>query len=131
MAEKVVTIDWKRVDNFLKAQCSGVAIASMLGIHENTLYDRCKEENGVAFVAYSQEKKAEGKELLRAKQYQVAMDGDKSMLIWLGKQYLDQRDKKDITQEDSGNIFLRIMNESRIVPPLEGEEIDEQYKPKE
>jgi hypothetical protein len=90
------TINWKKVDNYLRAQCSGVGIASLLGIHENTLYERCKEEKGMAFVEYSTQKKGEGKELLRAKQFATAMEGEKAMLIWLGKQYLDQRDKKDL-----------------------------------
>lgn len=29
---------------------------------------------------------------LKRKQYEVAMDGNPTMLIWLGKQYLDQSD---------------------------------------
>ncbi|HUX65577.1 MAG TPA: hypothetical protein VMV42_00385 [archaeon] len=34
---------------------------------------------------------------LRRKQFEVAMSGNVGMLVWLGKQYLDQRDKQEVT----------------------------------
>ncbi len=96
MSSKKSEIDWNQVGEYLKAQCSGVEIANLIGIHENTLYNRCKEDLGLEFVAFSQQKKAEGKEALRKKQYDVAMQGDKTMLVWLGKQLLGQKDKQEI-----------------------------------
>jgi hypothetical protein len=96
MASAKATIDWDLVGEYLKAQCSGVEIADMIGVHENTLYNRCREDLGIEFVAFSQQKKAEGKQSLRKKQYDVAMDGDKTMLVWLGKQVLGQKDVKEI-----------------------------------
>jgi hypothetical protein len=38
---------------------------------------------------------------LASKQYQVAMSGNVSMLIWLGKQWLGQKDKHEISEEAS------------------------------
>jgi hypothetical protein len=99
MAGSKVKIDWSKVGKLLQAQCSGASIATMLGIHENTLYERCVTDNGMGFVVFAQLKKSEGKELLRAKQFETAMGGDKTMLIWLGKQYLDQKDKSDVTHK--------------------------------
>jgi hypothetical protein len=92
-------IDWNEVGEYLKAQCSGVEIASMLGIHENTLYNHCKEDLQMDFVAFSQQKKSEGKQSLKKKQYDVAMSGDKTMLVWLGKQLLEQTDTQKIKHE--------------------------------
>lgn len=43
---------------------------------------------------------AQGRASIRRKQFEVAMDGDRGMLIFLGKQYLGQREdpaKKDAT----------------------------------
>jgi len=100
MASKKVNIDWTKVDRYLQAQCSGVGIASILGINENTLYRHCKIDNGEAFEAYSAKKKGEGKELLRAKQFTTAMEGNVTMQIWLGKQYLEQKDRTDTTSGD-------------------------------
>lgn len=89
-------IDWNKVDNYLQAQCDGVGIAGLLGIHPNTLYEACKEINNISFSEYSAQKKAEGVELLKAVQFQNAMSGNVVMQIWLGKQYAGQRDKQDI-----------------------------------
>jgi transposase-like protein len=86
-------IDWKRVDSMLQAHCTGTGIASLLGIHPETLYRACQDKYKIGFTEYSVQKKTEGKELLRQKQFSVAMNGEKSMLIWLGKQYLEQSDK--------------------------------------
>jgi hypothetical protein len=94
-------IDWRKVDHLLQSQCDGEGIAGILGICADTLYRAVAREKKVTFAAYSQQKKQEGKELLRAKQFEGAMNGDKAMLIWLGKQYLRQKDKNDITTADS------------------------------
>jgi len=107
MSAKKIIIDWDKVDEYLKAQCSGSGIAEILGIHENTLYDHCKSDKGMEFMAYSAKKKSEGKELLRKKQIEVAMSGDKVMLVWLGKQYLGQSDKTE-TEHNIKGSGLRI-----------------------
>jgi hypothetical protein len=95
-------IDWNEVGELLKKQCKVVEIASVLGISPDTLYLRCKEDNKMEFTVFSEQKKGEGIELLRAKQFEVAMSGDKLMLIWLGKQYLGQTDRQ--STEHSGKI---------------------------
>ena len=93
-------IDWNKVDKYLQAQCDGVGIAGLLGIHPNTLYRRCEEKYKMSFSEYSTQKKTEGKELLRARQFKTAMDGDRTMQIWLGKQYLNQTDRRNIAITD-------------------------------
>jgi hypothetical protein len=93
-------IDWNKVTKYLQAQCDSVGIAGLLGISVDTLYNRCKTDNNMEYSAFTAQKKGEGRELLRGKQYQVAMEGDKTMLVWLGKQYLEQKDKSDVTSGD-------------------------------
>jgi hypothetical protein len=109
MARPKTIIDWNKVDKYLQAQCDGVGIAGLLGIHPNTLYKACDETYKISFSVYSEQKKSEGKELLRAKQFQTAMEGEKTLQIWLGKQYLGQRDKHDI--EHSGEIKIDFTND--------------------
>jgi hypothetical protein len=53
-------------------------------------------------VAY-QEGSAIGRTTLRRLQWQKAQTGDSTMLIWLGKQMLGQRDKADVDATVSGN----------------------------
>lgn len=107
-------IDWDKVGKLLEAGGSAVGIAAMLGIDVKTLYNRCETDNKITFSAYSQQKLAKGDELLRSKQFQVAMAGDKTMLIWLGKQRLNQSDKSDT------NITADVTNrEVRVIEPGE------------
>ena len=72
--------------------CTHLEAASIMGIDKKTL-DRLIAENfpdtptwAEAFEYYSSTARAS----LRRKQFELALDGDKTMLIWLGKQYLDQ-----------------------------------------
>lgn len=95
-------IDWKKVDQYLQAQCEGASIARLLGVHPETLYDRVVAEFGEKlgisnFSEYRALKRAEGLELLRLKQFDSAMSGDRTMLVWLGKQLLGQRDQVETT----------------------------------
>jgi hypothetical protein len=108
-------IDWELVGEYLMAGCSGVEVAAQLGIHENTLYQRCKSDLGVDFVAFKQEKQASGESLLRKVQFDAAIkDKDRAMLIWLGKQRLGQKEKgeQDIKVDGGINIVFKPANET-------------------
>lgn len=94
-------IDWEKVSYYLKYQCSAVGIASIMGISVDTLYLRCKQDNKIDFTEFSRQKKDEGKELLRANQFKLAMQGNVPMNIWLGKQYLEQKDKQETDHKNS------------------------------
>jgi hypothetical protein len=87
-----VKIDWDQVGEMLQAHCDGAGIAETMGMHPDTLYRRCKEDLGVPFSELAANKKAEGKNLLRMKQFETAMSGDRSMLIFLGKVLLGQKE---------------------------------------
>ncbi len=102
---KKLVIDWDRVDKSLIAGSNGVQVAAMLGVHPETLYDKCKEEKKVFFSDYMQQKRQEGNNILLGKQFELASEGDKMMLIWLGKNRLDQSDKKEIKQQNTGSLI--------------------------
>ena len=95
---KKVVIDWKRVDKSLMSGSNGVQVSAMLGVHPDTLYNKCKEVKKMDFSAYQQQKRQEGNDVLLGLQYELAKSGDRGMLIWLGKNRLDQSDKKEIKQ---------------------------------
>ena len=102
-----VEIDWEKVEELLVAGCMGTGIAAYLGMSAQTLYDRCLIEKGILFSQFSQEKKEKGDEILRAHQYAKALGltdkGDNTLLIWLGKTRLQQKEEK---QSDSKEISL-------------------------
>lgn len=105
-------IDWEKVDQLLLAGCHGTEIAPHFDMHYETFYDRVKEKYGMGFTEYSALKKQQGDSILRAKQFELALKKDKTMLIWLGKQRLGQRERiveERITDEDrkQGEKILR------------------------
>jgi hypothetical protein len=103
-----IPIDWTLVDRWLEANCTGTEVAGMLGIHPDTLYNRCRQDKGVTFTIYSNEKKSKGDGQLKIKQYSEAMGGDRGMLIWLGKQRLGQKENHDISL--TGNMHVGVVN---------------------
>ncbi len=88
-------VDWVRAAEMCSYQCTQAEIAADQGVSIDTLVRRCKEDHGCGFSAYFKEKRLAGFVSLRHKQYLMALAGDKTMLVWLGKQWLDQRDHKE------------------------------------
>lgn len=91
-----IEIDWKVVDDLFIAGCPGTEVAGRIGCHPDTLYKRIEDKYDTAYSAYLQEKRSKGDALLRAHQYAKALGltdkGDNTLLIWLGKCRLKQRD---------------------------------------
>jgi hypothetical protein len=94
-------IDWLKVDALLEAGCMGTEIAPHFDIHPDTLYLRTELEKGMTFTAYSTLKKNKGESILRFTQFQKAIGatdkGDNTLLIWLGKVRLEQREETAVT----------------------------------
>lgn len=94
-----VHIDWEEVNSLLMAKCSGSEIAGEIGIHKETFYRKCQEEHGIPFSEYCLQFYAKGDAKLRAQQYAKALGftdkGDNTLLIWLGKIRLGQKEKDE------------------------------------
>lgn len=92
MSRPAKEIDWKKVDDLLMAGCLGTEICPHFDMHPNTFYDRVVQKYGMSFTDYSTQKRSHGDSILRAVQYNEAVKGDKTLLIWLGKVRLEQRE---------------------------------------
>lgn len=90
-------VDWKQVQLMCKIQCTESEIASVLEIHIDTLYEKCKAEHGMTFPEYFKQFSENGKMSMRRAQYKKALEGHPTMLIWLGKQMLGQRDQVEFS----------------------------------
>lgn len=101
-------IDWVVAGKLLEAACSGVEVSSYFGIDEETLYNRCKTDLGMGFSEFKKQKKSTGEAALRAKQHQVALQGNTSMLVWMGKQRLTQKEPKQDHSFDLENGVIEI-----------------------
>ncbi len=107
MARPRKVIDWAVVDNCCRIQCTGEETASFIDVDYDTLNRACKREHGMSFAEYFERKRGAGKISLRRAQYQAATeDKNPTMLVWLGKQWLDQKDvsRQEITGKDGGPI---------------------------
>lgn len=89
-------IDWDIVDKLLEAGCPATEICPHLGVHPDTLYKRVVDEKGMSFTDYSARMYSKGDSNIRATQYLKAtgqsISGDNTMLVWLGKNRLKQRE---------------------------------------
>jgi hypothetical protein len=103
-----IAIDWDRIDDLLSIACTGEEIASVLKIDADTLCNHCKREKGCLFSDYIKNGINEGfKVSLRRTQRMVALGfkdnngivhpPSTAMLIWLGKQWLGQSDKQELS----------------------------------
>jgi len=93
-------IDWERVDELLECGCLGNEIAAHYNMHPNTFYDRVVSKYNMSFTDYQAEKKYKGDSLIREAQFKKALKKlDNTMLIWLGKQRLGQKENLDSNQE--------------------------------
>ena len=102
---KRINIDWKRVDKLLEAGCSGTEICSALGISYDTLTRACKRDQKAEIADYSRQKRETGDSILRVAQFKSATSGNTTMLIWLGKQRLNQSDKSQSEQDNSKDLI--------------------------
>jgi hypothetical protein len=98
-------INYNLVDSLCEIQCTGEEIAAVLDIDYDTLNAALKRDKGVGFSDYFSQKRNVGKKSLRRRQWQAAIDdGNTTMLIWLGKQFLGQSDKQELTGKDGEPI---------------------------
>ena len=96
-------------------QCTEEEIASLFGVSVATLERWCVNTYERGFAEVFREKRQRGKASLRRRQWLKADDGDTTMLIFLGKQYLGQADRisQSITAVagETREVLSEIMNE--------------------
>jgi len=87
MPKPKAKFDRKLVRTLAGYGCTQEEIANACGIGETTLKRNAREELDAGY--------AEMRRSLRRWQYEAAKGGNVTMLIWLGKQLLGQREKTD------------------------------------
>lgn len=92
-------IDYKQLETLCKIQCTGEECASVLKMDYDTLNNALKRDGHGGFSDYYKKTSKSGKASLRRLQWKSAENGNTSMLIWLGKQYLGQVDRQETTTE--------------------------------
>ena len=86
-------IDWDKVDQYFICGCTIAQAAAALGVHRDTLYKKCEEEKKTTLSLYHEEKREKCNTAIHAAQFEKAIkEKNPTMLIWLGKQRLGQKE---------------------------------------
>jgi hypothetical protein len=90
------TIDWVEFEKLCRYQCTQREIADFFEVDVTTLEDIALRDKGQKLSVIWEQNKGSGRARLRKLQWTAAEEGNVSALIWLGKQYLNQRDNHDV-----------------------------------
>ena len=101
-------IDYTTVEKLANIQCTQDEIASFLGISTRTL------QRDEQFMELFNRGRENGKMSLRRMQWKHA-EKSVPMAIWLGKQYLGQRDKVEYTDDGMKSINENINNIANLL----------------
>ena len=104
MARPRVEINWKDFDKLCGLQCTQVEIAEWFNCSIDTIARAVKREFGEGFAEYYKKKSSRGKISLRRYQWELAKTNT-TMAIWLGKQYLGQKDQPLTIEDDLPDGF--------------------------
>ena len=105
MARPRKEIDQKQFENLCGLQCTLEEICGWFDVCSDTLETWCKRTYKKSFSEVFAQKRGAGKISLRRSQWRLA-EKNATMAIFLGKQFLGQRDNMDITVGDSGALAL-------------------------
>ena len=89
----LIKIDMEQVEQLAAIGATQAEIASHLGVTEQTLHNR------KGFLGVYKRGMVRGRLSLRHKQFNLAKGGDKTMLVWLGKQLLGQSDRRELSAD--------------------------------
>ena len=96
--------DYGVVERSAAVGCSKEEIASVIGIARSAFYRHIDEDERLR--AALENGAAKGRATLRRLQWKGAEEGNATMLVWLGKQLLGQRDAIAHTGGDGGPITI-------------------------
>ena len=110
MPRKKIEIDAEQVRGLARLGCTWDEIAGVLGIARTTLAVRMREKK---FRDAYEQGVAEGDVSIRRAQYESAMKGKTGMLVWLGKNRLNQTDRvethNETTIHDDSNALDKLV----------------------
>ena len=99
-------VDYPTLDSLCEIMCTGEECASILNIDYDTLDKALKRDGNGGFTDYYKKMSSNGKASLRRVQYNKAIDGNTTMLVWLGKQHLGQLDNAPPTTQNESPINI-------------------------
>ena len=114
MARPRKEIDREQVRKLAALHCTVDEMADIIGCGRDTIYRHYKEELDKG--------RAEGKMTLRTMQFKAARNGSAVMLVWLGKQHLNQQDQQVIVAVDDEEKRLSEEDVDSLLKKITGNE---------
>ena len=108
LARPKIEIDWTEFDKLCGIQALQTEIADWFRCSVDTIENKCKQEKGMGFSEYYEQKRGTGKISLRRMQWQAAQKGNITMLIWLGKVHLGQSEVAQVQHTGEVVVNLKI-----------------------
>ena len=91
-------IDKKQFENLCGLQCTLLEVCDFFDVDDKTLTSWCKATYNMRFSEIFKLKRGKGQISLRRTQWKLA-EKNPTMAIWLGKQYLNQKDRQEVVAE--------------------------------
>lgn len=101
---------WASVDYMCMIHCTGEEIAGVLGMDYDTLNKNCVEDKGCYISEYIKQHQNGGKMSLRRAQWKSAESGNVTMQIWLGKQWLGQKEQQEVSLSVNDDETIQAMD---------------------
>lgn len=102
-----IDIDKQQFEKLCAIQATEEEIAGWFKCSDETIRRYCQRTYGEPFCEVYKRLSSGGKISLRRTQFKIAESGNATMAIWLGKQYLGQRDQQDVSLGDT-SVTLNI-----------------------
>lgn len=118
MGRPMKQIDKVQFEKLCALQCTEEEICGFLDVTDKTLERWCQREYKAHFSEVFRQKRGVGKVSLRRSQWRLA-EKNANMAIWLGKQYLGQRDEQlpETVQDLGDDGLLNALNASAETSP--------------
>ena len=110
MARPRTQIDKDQFEKLCSIQCTLSEIAGYFNCCEDTIENWCKRTYKEGFSDIYAKKRGIGKISLRRSQFRMA-ETNPSMAIWLGKQYLGQRETQEVAVSINDDDSIREMEQ--------------------
>lgn len=109
-------IDKNQFENLCNINATLKEIAGWFRCSEDTIENWCKREYDENFSAVYEKYSQEGKISLRRAQIKLALNGNATMLIWLGRQMLGQTDRKVLgieNEEEEKQMVKELLEQAK------------------
>lgn len=111
--QKQEIINQKQFESLCEIQCTKEEICGVLDVSEKTLNSWCNSVYGENFSLVFEKKRQGGRSSLRRMQWHLA-EKQPSMAIFLGKNYLGQRDNYEVSNKEELSKLDELLNEMKL-----------------